>query len=164
MIVHALLEVTSHPEYDIASMTFNFWHNLQISLIERYVLQVPIPVFFILNLEYNNKTLQGFIFTSWNWSFDWRREKPAAAIFSSIIWVACIPGELSMCLSLVELSCGLIQFLFASEVSQDLFIYLFASQVTHDIVSLLGLEPPLSLPPLSICIYVYTYICIYIYC
>lgn len=35
MIVHALLEVTSHPEYDIASMTFNFWHNLQLSLIER---------------------------------------------------------------------------------------------------------------------------------
>lgn len=53
LIVHALLEVTSHPEYDIASMTFNFWHNLQISLIERYALQVPIPVFFVLNIEYN---------------------------------------------------------------------------------------------------------------
>ncbi|GFS32677.1 ARM repeat superfamily protein [Actinidia rufa] len=35
LIVHALLEVASHPEYDIASMTFNFWHNLQIHLIER---------------------------------------------------------------------------------------------------------------------------------
>ncbi|XP_052183861.1 transportin MOS14 isoform X2 [Diospyros lotus] len=35
LIVHALLEVASHPEYDIASMTFNFWHNLQIYLIER---------------------------------------------------------------------------------------------------------------------------------
>uniref|UniRef100_A0A5B7AYJ9 Transportin-3 n=1 Tax=Davidia involucrata TaxID=16924 RepID=A0A5B7AYJ9_DAVIN len=35
LIVHALLEVASHPEYDIASMTFNFWHNLQINLIER---------------------------------------------------------------------------------------------------------------------------------
>ncbi|KAK2965912.1 hypothetical protein RJ640_005328, partial [Escallonia rubra] len=35
LIVHALLEVASHPEYDIASMTFNFWHNLQIILIER---------------------------------------------------------------------------------------------------------------------------------
>ncbi|CAL5362109.1 transportin MOS14-like isoform X1 [Camellia sinensis] len=35
LIVHALLEVVSHPEYDIASMTFNFWHNLQINLIER---------------------------------------------------------------------------------------------------------------------------------
>ncbi|KAG5536760.1 hypothetical protein RHGRI_024256 [Rhododendron griersonianum] len=35
VIVHALLEVASHPEYDIASMTFNFWHNLQIYLIER---------------------------------------------------------------------------------------------------------------------------------
>jgi transportin-3 len=34
VIVHALLEVASHPEYDIASMTFNFWHNLQIDLIE----------------------------------------------------------------------------------------------------------------------------------
>lgn len=34
VIVHALLEVASHPEYDIASMTFNFWHNLQINLIE----------------------------------------------------------------------------------------------------------------------------------
>lgn len=35
MIVHVLLEVTSHPEFDIASMTFNFWHNLQVYLIER---------------------------------------------------------------------------------------------------------------------------------
>ncbi|XP_024969319.1 transportin MOS14 isoform X1 [Cynara cardunculus var. scolymus] len=35
LIVHALLEVAAHPEYDIASMTFNFWHNLQICLIER---------------------------------------------------------------------------------------------------------------------------------
>ncbi|KAL8529708.1 hypothetical protein ACS0TY_006957 [Phlomoides rotata] len=35
LIVQALLEVTSHPEFDIASMTFNFWHNLQIILIER---------------------------------------------------------------------------------------------------------------------------------
>ncbi|XP_074284647.1 transportin MOS14-like [Silene latifolia] len=35
MIVNALLEVASHPEFDIASMTFNFWHNLQIFLIER---------------------------------------------------------------------------------------------------------------------------------
>ncbi|KAE8668023.1 germin-like protein subfamily T member 2-like [Hibiscus syriacus] len=30
MIVNALLEVASHPEYDIASMTFNFWHSLQL--------------------------------------------------------------------------------------------------------------------------------------
>ncbi|XP_071710316.1 transportin MOS14-like isoform X1 [Rutidosis leptorrhynchoides] len=35
LIVHALLEVAAHPEYDIASMTFNFWHNLEICLIER---------------------------------------------------------------------------------------------------------------------------------
>ncbi|KAL0357544.1 UNVERIFIED_CONTAM: Transportin MOS14 [Sesamum calycinum] len=35
LIVQALLEVASHPEFDIASMTFNFWHNLQIMLIER---------------------------------------------------------------------------------------------------------------------------------
>ncbi|CAI9773755.1 unnamed protein product [Fraxinus pennsylvanica] len=35
LIVHALLEVCSHPEFDIASMTFNFWHNLQIILTER---------------------------------------------------------------------------------------------------------------------------------
>ncbi|CAH9146539.1 unnamed protein product [Cuscuta epithymum] len=35
LIVHALLEVASHPEFDIASMTFNFWHNLQMVLIER---------------------------------------------------------------------------------------------------------------------------------
>ncbi|XP_023641358.1 transportin MOS14 isoform X2 [Capsella rubella] len=32
VIVHALLEVTSHPEFDIASMTFNFWHSLQLML------------------------------------------------------------------------------------------------------------------------------------
>ncbi|THF95546.1 hypothetical protein TEA_016239 [Camellia sinensis var. sinensis] len=30
-----IANVVSHPEYDIASMTFNFWHNLQINLIER---------------------------------------------------------------------------------------------------------------------------------
>ncbi|MCH94429.1 transportin-3-like, partial [Trifolium medium] len=35
LIVHALLEVASHPEYDIASMTFNFWHNLQLNLTRR---------------------------------------------------------------------------------------------------------------------------------
>lgn len=35
LMVHALLEVASHPEYDIASMTFNFWHNLQLNLTER---------------------------------------------------------------------------------------------------------------------------------
>ncbi|XP_002283854.2 transportin MOS14 isoform X1 [Vitis vinifera] len=35
LIVHALLEVASHPEYDIASMTFNFWHNLQVNLTKR---------------------------------------------------------------------------------------------------------------------------------
>lgn len=35
LIVHALLEVTSHPEFDIASMTFNFWHNLQMILTDR---------------------------------------------------------------------------------------------------------------------------------
>ncbi|KAK1306879.1 hypothetical protein QJS10_CPA10g01680 [Acorus calamus] len=32
LIVQALLEVTSHPDYDISSMTFNFWHSLQINL------------------------------------------------------------------------------------------------------------------------------------
>ncbi|KAM0982545.1 hypothetical protein ACFX2I_015414 [Malus domestica] len=32
LIVHALLEVASHPEYYIASMTFNFWHSLQVNL------------------------------------------------------------------------------------------------------------------------------------
>ncbi|XP_012852980.1 PREDICTED: transportin-3 [Erythranthe guttata] len=35
LIVQALLEVASHPEFDIASMTFNFWHSLQLMLIER---------------------------------------------------------------------------------------------------------------------------------
>ncbi|KAK4752903.1 hypothetical protein SAY87_021701 [Trapa incisa] len=35
LIVHALLEVASHSEYDIASMTFNFWHNLQAKMIRR---------------------------------------------------------------------------------------------------------------------------------
>ncbi|MED6148223.1 Transportin mos14 [Stylosanthes scabra] len=35
LIVHALLEVASHPEYDIASMTFNFWHCLQLNLTRR---------------------------------------------------------------------------------------------------------------------------------
>ncbi|KAL1371580.1 transportin MOS14 [Arachis hypogaea] len=35
LIVHALLEVASHPEYDIASMTFNFWHSLQLNLTRR---------------------------------------------------------------------------------------------------------------------------------
>ncbi|XVF54217.1 hypothetical protein PTKIN_Ptkin05aG0162700 [Pterospermum kingtungense] len=36
MIVNALLEVASLPEYDIASMTFNFWHSLQVILTKRY--------------------------------------------------------------------------------------------------------------------------------
>ncbi|RWR88742.1 transportin MOS14 isoform X1 [Cinnamomum micranthum f. kanehirae] len=35
LIVQALLEVASHPEYDIASMTYNFWHNLQLTLTGR---------------------------------------------------------------------------------------------------------------------------------
>ncbi|KAJ4851378.1 Transportin mos14 [Turnera subulata] len=35
MIVNSLLEVASHPEYDIASMTFNFWHSLQVVLTRR---------------------------------------------------------------------------------------------------------------------------------
>ncbi|KAF5734726.1 ARM repeat superfamily protein isoform 2 [Tripterygium wilfordii] len=35
LIVQALLEVASHPEYDIASMTFNFWHSLQAILTRR---------------------------------------------------------------------------------------------------------------------------------
>ncbi|XP_047942500.1 transportin MOS14-like [Salvia hispanica] len=35
VIVQALVEVTSHPEFDIASMTFNFWHSLQMILTER---------------------------------------------------------------------------------------------------------------------------------
>ncbi|KAL4633899.1 transportin MOS14 [Castanea sativa] len=35
MIVNALLEVASHPENYIASMTFNFWHSLQVILTKR---------------------------------------------------------------------------------------------------------------------------------
>ncbi|XWS51047.1 hypothetical protein CRYUN_Cryun12cG0142600 [Craigia yunnanensis] len=35
MIVNALLEVASPLEYDIASMTFNFWHSLQVILTKR---------------------------------------------------------------------------------------------------------------------------------
>lgn len=35
MIVDALVGVTSHPEYDISSMTFNFWHSLQTTLTNR---------------------------------------------------------------------------------------------------------------------------------
>lgn len=35
LIVHALLEVASHPEFDIASMTFNFWQSLQLTITER---------------------------------------------------------------------------------------------------------------------------------
>ncbi|KAL6641081.1 hypothetical protein ACP70R_019262 [Stipagrostis hirtigluma subsp. patula] len=34
-IVSALLEVTSHPEFDISSMTFNFWHRLMRNLTRR---------------------------------------------------------------------------------------------------------------------------------
>nr|CAB3494419.1 unnamed protein product [Digitaria exilis] len=34
-IVNALLEVTSHMEFDISSMTFNFWHRLKRNLIKR---------------------------------------------------------------------------------------------------------------------------------
>ncbi|XP_040986792.1 transportin MOS14-like isoform X2 [Juglans microcarpa x Juglans regia] len=35
LIVNALLEVASHPEYYIAAMTFNFWHSLQVVLTKR---------------------------------------------------------------------------------------------------------------------------------
>ncbi|KAI3712324.1 hypothetical protein L1987_70875 [Smallanthus sonchifolius] len=42
LIVHALLEVAAHPEYDIAFMTLNFWHNLQICLIERLVAEFTV--------------------------------------------------------------------------------------------------------------------------
>ncbi|XP_051116858.1 transportin MOS14 isoform X2 [Andrographis paniculata] len=34
VIAQALLEVASHPQFDIASMTFNFWHSLQLILVE----------------------------------------------------------------------------------------------------------------------------------
>ncbi|XP_024544223.1 transportin MOS14 [Selaginella moellendorffii] len=35
MIVEALVEVTSHPDYPISSMTFNFWHRLSRALTKR---------------------------------------------------------------------------------------------------------------------------------
>lgn len=35
LIVEALAEVTSHPNFDIASITFNFWHRLSRSLTSR---------------------------------------------------------------------------------------------------------------------------------
>nr|CAD1836172.1 unnamed protein product [Ananas comosus var. bracteatus] len=35
LIVQALLEVASHPEFDISSMTYNFWHSLQDNLTRR---------------------------------------------------------------------------------------------------------------------------------
>ncbi|KAK8935810.1 hypothetical protein KSP39_PZI012852 [Platanthera zijinensis] len=35
LVVNALLEVTSHPDYDISSMTYNFWHHLQLKLTRR---------------------------------------------------------------------------------------------------------------------------------
>ncbi|KAI3833657.1 hypothetical protein MKX03_022435 [Papaver bracteatum] len=35
LIVQALIDVASNPEYYIASMTFSFWHNLQVNLTER---------------------------------------------------------------------------------------------------------------------------------
>lgn len=44
MIVNALLEVASLPEYDIASMTFNFWHSLQVILTKRLVDKEDCPV------------------------------------------------------------------------------------------------------------------------
>ncbi|XP_042952544.1 transportin MOS14-like isoform X3 [Carya illinoinensis] len=36
LIVNALLEVASHPEYYIASMSFNFWHSLQVILTKSH--------------------------------------------------------------------------------------------------------------------------------
>ncbi|KAJ0970466.1 hypothetical protein J5N97_023343 [Dioscorea zingiberensis] len=35
LIVQALLEVASHSDYDISSMTYNFWHHLQVKLTRR---------------------------------------------------------------------------------------------------------------------------------
>lgn len=36
LIVQALLEVAAHPDYDISSMTYNFWHHLQVNLTRRW--------------------------------------------------------------------------------------------------------------------------------
>jgi transportin-3 len=36
LIVHALAEVTSHPDDNIAAITFNFWHRLSLALTTRY--------------------------------------------------------------------------------------------------------------------------------
>ena len=38
MIVEALAEVTSHPDDNIAAITFNFWHRLSMALTARYIL------------------------------------------------------------------------------------------------------------------------------
>ncbi|KAL9686267.1 hypothetical protein QQ045_023723 [Rhodiola kirilowii] len=35
LILNELLEIAAHPEYDIASMKFNLWHSLQVTLIKR---------------------------------------------------------------------------------------------------------------------------------
>uniref|UniRef100_A0A9I9ELF9 Uncharacterized protein n=1 Tax=Cucumis melo TaxID=3656 RepID=A0A9I9ELF9_CUCME len=53
LIVHALLEVTSDPEYDIASITFNFWHSLQLNLTKRLFILSPLESTMIL-LDHNH--------------------------------------------------------------------------------------------------------------
>lgn len=69
LIVHALLEVASHPEYDIASMTFNFWHSLQVILTKRWNLHglTKIDGFLFLDEALNIKILvyQGFLYLIW---------------------------------------------------------------------------------------------------
>jgi hypothetical protein len=62
IIVNALLEVASHPEYDIASMTFNFWHNLQHILTKRWIhmeFYFISCILFYRKSEYNDSNLPG---------------------------------------------------------------------------------------------------------
>ncbi|KAK7857262.1 transportin mos14 [Quercus suber] len=56
IIVNALLEVASHPENYIASMTFNFWHSLQVILTKR---DTSLPFGNEASIEAERKRRQG---------------------------------------------------------------------------------------------------------
>ena len=66
MIVEALAEVTSHPDDNIAAITFNFWHRLSLALTARYshtsnaLFNRSIQQFTIKSSSCCNKFLYGF--------------------------------------------------------------------------------------------------------
>lgn len=63
MIVEALAEVTSHPDDNIAAITFNFWHRLSLALTTRYISDFKWSIFLRWQRKFFNLELP-FVFES----------------------------------------------------------------------------------------------------